>query len=334
MQADGSKPQNLSDFSVSMTPDEIRNFVLMSQSGLSFRQAAVISFRNADEIFDLLKQGIPLEKVFTYNQKKKFFRQLGELLNFLELPKALERVVILEKGSSHLLHLLSSQLSYPMFLMFFAWLLLWFFTPKILPSLSMYAADSEFILLYILLGLFTVFWFGLIVLGLLFLVSKKQSSGMISKKASQILQRLFRKFSLIRKIQSYSLCAWLECLLSCGLSTRETIENLKKMKSTGFICVEAREWNRKMRIGYRFEEILKDCEWIDPIFLTFLEVGMESSQVVSLLNSYRKQTLIQIEKELKQFSVYIQCLAYGSVGMLCISVYQVMLAPLNMLSTF
>lgn len=61
---------------------------------------------------------------------------------------------------------------------------------------------------------------------------------------------------------------------------------------------------------------------------------MESSQVVSLLNSYRKQTLIQIEKELKQFSVYIQCLAYGSVGMLCISVYQVMLAPLNMLSTF
>ncbi len=255
-------------------------------------------------------------------------------MNFLELPKALERVVILEKGSSHLLHLLSSQLSYPMFLMFFAWLLLWFFTLKILPSLSMYAADSEFILLYILLGLFTVFWFGLIVLGLLFLVSKKQSSGMISKKASQILQRLFRKFSLIRKIQSYSLCAWLECLLSCGLSTRETIENLKKMKSTGFICVEAREWNRKMRIGYRFEEILKDCEWIDPIFLTFLEVGMESSQVVSLLNSYRKQTLIQIEKELKQFSVYIQCLAYGSVGMLCISVYQVMLAPLNMLSTF
>lgn len=76
VQADGSKPQNLSDFSVSMTPDEIRNFVLMSQSGLSFRQAAVISFRNADEIFDLLKQGIPLEKVFTYNQKKKFFRQL------------------------------------------------------------------------------------------------------------------------------------------------------------------------------------------------------------------------------------------------------------------
>lgn len=330
---DGSKNRFISsEAGLKIRPDEISDFVLMSQSGLGFRDSAVLSFKNHEQILAGLEDGRDLKDLLTEKQKGKFFERLRDLLEFCSLSEALRGVLLLEKGSSKLFRMLGAQACYPLFLMFFSWILLWFFTLEILPALSVYAQESDFILLYLLLAAFTLIWSVILLLAVLLILSAKGRGG-IRKVSASLLVKGVSRFPLFQKIQGYSLAALLEFLLSGGLSGREALTLLSEMKSAGMICDHARTWISEMEQGSRLEECLKEDSLIDPVFLTFFQVGMESGKTVMLLKSYQKQTLLQIEKSVRKISVWIQCLSYGCVGALCISVYQVMLAPLNMLNT-
>lgn len=330
---DGLKNQFISSKpALKIRPQEISDFVLMSESGLSFRDCAVLSFKHHEQILYELENGKNLKDILTDKQKGRFFERLRDLLGFCSLRDALNGVLHLEKGSSKLFRTLAAQACYPLFLMFFSWILLWFFTLEILPALSVYAEDSDFLLLYILLGAFTLIWAVILIAALLLGLSSKGKGCFKTISSSLLIKAAFR-FALFQKIQGYSLAAILEFLLSSGLSGRKALILLSEMKAAGLISLHAKNWMAKMEKGSRLEECLKEDRMIDPVFLTFLQVGMESGKTALLLKNYQKQTLIQIEKSIKKISLWIQCLSYGCVGALCISVYQVMLAPLNMLNT-
>lgn len=315
-----------------LTREEVNDFALLTQSGLSIRDSILLAFHQPEPVLQRLASGESLSSVLTEHQKGRFFVRLRDLLKISDLPCALRQVIALEQGSSRLMETLAKNAVYPMFLMFFSWLLLWFFALQILPAMSVYSRNSDFIILYLLLAFFTIFWVFLFLSAGFWLAGRllfpSGSAGLY-----QIRSRISRRSALLQKVCSYQLACLLGTLFSSGLSTAQAINSLTEMKSAGIFSSGAEIWLTKMNRGVSFEACLCQEKMLDPVFLRFLVTGFETGKIRTLLESYRKQVLIQIEKQMKKISLTIQCLSYGCVGMLCISVYQVMLAPLNMLNT-
>lgn len=305
----------------------MEQFSDLIQSGLKTREAIELTFSQADRILTLLEEGIPFEDILTGNRKGRFFEMLGDLLAFCELPEALKQALALEKGSSGLLDTLLKNSIYPLFLLIFSWLLLWFFDLMILPSMQVYSEGSDFLVVDLLLVFFTALLAGLLLLGIGWLTYQREWPFF------SILHRRMNRILFLQKVHALQISLLLRSLLEAGLSGGRSLRLLRKMKSARRYGRWAGVWEKKMEEGTSFLQAVMEQEELDPLFKRTMQIGVESGRLPWMLENYASLVQKQLEQKVRKLSVVIQCLSYGCVGTLCLSVYQIMLAPLNMLST-
>lgn len=310
-------------------------FVLLEKGGLPMKDAVELSFKNAGQIIALLENGERFEQILFEKQRGSFFKKLKDLSLVTDFSEALEQVLLLEKGSRKLIQTLVSSAAYPVFLLFFAGLLLWFFALQIVPSMSVYAESTDFFFLYLLCFLFTFFWicaFLAVCAGLLF------KSGLLPGPVSRFLKNILCRFGcripVLSQAISYQLAGYLVVLFQASSDTGMVLKRLSEMKSAGASGQIAEKWLKSMHLGNSFSSCLKQEPLLDPAFVRFFLTGINAGRTVSLLRQYQETAIVQIEKTVRQISLWIQILSYSGIGLLAISVYQIMLAPLSMLGSF
>lgn len=287
-------------------------FCLLDQSGLSFQQNIELSFKQSQKIQDLLNQGIPFYKIVS-RQKGLRMKRMGVLMDHFALSQALEYDQRLQSAKTVMTRKLFSHTVYPLMIMAFATGLVWFFSLTILPAFGEYASDNNALLdslklftsvFWMLLGVFALF------LGALFVWPDVDSSK---------FNPLFR-LSLVRIVASIECAALFECTQNSSLPTSQTLQLMQNTGSFPFAALLARKWSKSLSKG-------------KSLFVQFFEIGLNASLMEKMMQAYQKSALMILEKRMKKLANYTLYLAYGSVGILAVSVYQVMLAPLSILET-
>lgn len=306
---------------------EIEIFSLLHQSGLPFLDNIELSFRQKEAILALFNQGETFAKLIQ-SQKAKRMKQLGTLLTYFALDEAIGYDEKLRQAKDLLFKKLFHHSMYPLFLMAFTTGLVWFFTKSILPAFGEFQTSNSWLLDF-LCWITSGFW--MVVGGFgIFLASVFLLDGSKNQRVSQWIFGL----PLIKMIASIECAALLECTQNSSLSTLETLHFMQANKSFPFGSILAKRWRNQLKNGQALAQCIAQDRRLDPTFQRFFAIGLQGLNMPQMMAAYQKSALLILEKKIKHLSNWLLYFAYGCVGLLAMSVYQMMLEPLTMLENF
>lgn len=122
--------------------DEIEQFAMLMNQGLPLDTLIHLTFKKDEEIITYLKEGMSLQEIFTRNQKKLYFKYLRILSRKLNLSDALDCVNKIEKSSNTFFETLLKKISYPFFLLIFAFFMILFFSDYVLVQMKDYISNG------------------------------------------------------------------------------------------------------------------------------------------------------------------------------------------------
>lgn len=309
-----------------MTENEMEVFSLLEKNGLPFQDAIHLSFHQHESITDLLQKGVPFFEIVRH-QKGRRLKRMASLMEYFSLSQAVQYDQKLQQTRELLTKKLLKNSLYPLFIMAFASILIWFFSNNILPAFSAFEHEDTALLdsLKIMSGLF---WFIVAAIGMLI------AYFLYTKPNYALIWSLLFKIPLLKILCSCECAALFECTQNSGLATVQTISFMQKATGFPFASILSRHWNKKLSLGYSLMNCIRQDDRLDEMFIRFFEIGSQVSMMETMMKSYQESSILKLERITKKISNYILYFAYGSVGLLAISVYQIMLAPLNLLESF
>lgn len=290
---------------------------------MDLAQVLPLCFSCSKEMNQMLVRGYSFEQVLRHFLPKGSL--FGSLLGLLPLAKALECFKKLEAGSKDLLKKIGMKSLYPLFLMAFSTVLIWLFATMIMPSMSEWADEQTKGMMLVLELLAAAFWLILFLALLAFSIMK------LLHKESWIL-KAGSSLPFVKKLASLQFGTVLACLLENGISLQDGLEFLSEQKSFFFACTMAKSWQKKLQAGRCLEDIIKTDPLLDPLFVHFARIGLESGTMASMLHGACSLLERKVSQQTDRLCQGMCALAYGFVGLLAVSLYQTMLAPMNMLS--
>lgn len=289
--------------------DELEQFALLLDSGLDNQTMIEISFKEHEKIINALHQGIPLIHILS-SQKGKTFETIHLLSKHLSLKETLQALHTLSQATSKLFSNFFKECIYPVFMFLFSYGMVLFFSHILLPAMKEYTDANSFVIMYILEIIYSTILFVLILL--------------------LIFRKFFwTKLELIKKITTIRFAILLDSLLTISLPTSQALEILSQYQSIQQISLPLFE---NLQKGKTILEILRSIPTLDTSFIPLFQIGLETN-TSKLLKIYISKTSFTLSKEIKRISIAIQIMAYSSVGLMVLLVYQIMLMPLNMLNS-
>lgn len=199
--------------------DEIEQFAMLMNQGLPLDTLIHLTFKKDEEIITYLKEGMCLQEIFTRNQKKLYFKYLRILSGKLNLSDALDCVNKIEKSSNTFFETLLKKISYPFFLLIFAFFMILFFSDYVLVQMKDYISNGMvFVFIHLL-----KWGFGFTILSIIFylflyyVLFYKYNSKMKCP------------FQLMKKMISLQFVCMYQALDKSYTSTQEILETLACM---------------------------------------------------------------------------------------------------------
>lgn len=303
--------------------DEIEQFAMLMNQGLPLDTLIHLTFKKDEEIITYLKEGMCLQEIFTRNQKKLYFKYLRILSRKLNLSDALDCVNKIEKSSNAFFETLLKKISYPFFLLIFAFLMILFFSDYVLVQMKDYISNGMvFVFIHLL-----KWGFGFTILSMIFylflyyVLFYKYNSKMKCP------------FQLMKKMISLQFVCMYQALDKSYTSTQEILETLACMDFS-VVGKVSNEILACLKNGKSLEESFLEIEVFDSDFKKMLVYALTSNQMHVFFDLYMKKCSLNLEKSVKKISTGIQLFSYISIGILVLIVYQIMMMPLNMLNQF
>lgn len=303
--------------------DEIEQFAMLMNQGLPLDTLIHLTFKKDEEIITYLKEGMSLQEIFTRNQKKLYFKYLRILSRKLNLSDALDCVNKIEKSSNTFFETLLKKISYPFFLLIFAFFMILFFSDYDLVQMKDYISNGMvFVFIHLL-----KWGFGFTILSMIFylflyyVLFYKYNSKMKCP------------FQLMKKMISLQFVCMYQALDKSYTSTQEILETLACMDFS-VVGKVSNEILACLKNGKSLEESFLEIEVFDSDFKKMLVYALTSNQMHVFFDLYMKKCSLNLEKSVKKISTGIQLFSYISIGILVLIVYQIMMMPLNMLNQF
>lgn len=303
--------------------DEIEQFAMLMNQGLPLDTLIHLTFKKDEEIITYLKEGMNLQEIFTLNQKKLYFKYLRILSGKLNLSDALDCVNKIEKSSNTFFETLLKKISYPFFLLIFAFFMILFFSDYGLVQMKDYISNRMvFVFIHLL-----KWGFGFAILSMIFylflyyVLFYKYNSKMKCP------------FQLMKKMISLQFVCMYQALDKSYTSTQEILETLACMDFS-VVGKVSNEILVYLKHGKSLEESFLEIEVFDSDFKKMLVYALTSNQMHVFFDLYMKKCSLDLEKSVKKISTGIQLFSYMSIGILVLIVYQIMMMPLNMLNQF
>ena len=303
--------------------DEIEQFAMLMNQGLPLDTLIHLTFKKDEEIITYLKEGMCLQEIFTRNQKKLYFKYLRILSGKLNLSDALDCVNKIEKSSNTFFETLLKKISYPFFLLIFAFFMILFFLDYVLVQMKDYISNGMvFVFIHLL-----KWGFGFTILSIIFylflyyVLFYKYNSKMKCP------------FQLMKKMISLQFVCMYQALDKSYTSTQEILETLACMDFS-VVGKVSNEILACLKNGKSLEESFLEIEVFDSDFKKMLVYALTSNQMHVFFDLYMKKCSLNLEKSVKKISTGIQLFSYISIGILVLIVYQIMMMPLNMLNQF
>ncbi len=296
-------------------------FSLLANRGIDIETMIQLSFKHSDDILKRLANGESLFDILTMNQKGDFFIILKVLTQYTSFQNAIACAVDIRKSTKERLYTFLKDISYPMFLFFFAYLLVLFFSNSIFPSIQMYDQQSTsqiaITLLKILYTLAVVFVIGFALWNYIF-------SNQLHRWTLPILKNIY----------SFQFSNIFQVLTKAGVSTMDCVQVICEYTKNRYMTSMASHIHSHLKKGCTLEEAIVSNPYFDDLYKKLFVYGIQSSSLNDMLLLYQDLSSNHIKLWLHRLSIGVQIFVYVCIGFLVILFYQVMLLPLNMLNTF
>lgn len=303
----------------------MEQFAYLLDSGLDIRTIITLTFHDHEKILSELEKGKPLYIVLTQYENSLFFSYVALCAAHISLPKAIDCAKRMDAAHSGLATKLLKRISYPIFLFVFAYILVQLFSNTIIPSMAVYAPDNNLSTALHLLKISYTFIFILMIY--VFAVY-------LLKNRSHIYRRYMQRINWIKKRNTYEFSILWQAMIEAGMSSYECFEAISKLKGNENVRQMAIGTCASLMQGKTLHQVFSNTKHFDTLFMQYVEIGMRSSDICQLLTLYQQKSEKDLEQMLQKAGNQIQLFAYMSVGILVFIFYQVMLYPLNMLTTF
>lgn len=312
-----------------VSKDEIEQLNVLLEQGLDMKTIVSLTFSNADLMLQDLAKGEEFLTILTKNQKSTFFETLAILGKRMSLKEAIHCANEVQKGVQDMIsHLIKTSI-YPMVMFIFGYCMVLFFSLSVFPTMKMYDADQDLELMLKILQIgysFLFFLFVLIIIVTLISVIK-QDFGI------WLIKNILFRFSFVKEIMTYQFAIIFYHLLNHGLSTAKALEVLLECQHLYSVRIYAKNLKEQLERGQSLSMAIQSIDSFDPLFVRFFELGLYACSLLQLVKLYSDKALLRISYLFKTVALRLQLVAYACIGVLVIVVYQILLAPLNMLQS-
>lgn len=277
-----------------------------------------------------LEKGLDVKAILIYGKKGRFYEHMQFFMDISSFPDAIDSSLRMLRFEQDFIRKLLKKTAYPMCILVFAYLMLFFFSAYIIPQmLNSFSISEDFQFLSICITVIrnssTFLGLCIICLCLFALYLKFHASIRVA-----LLLRL-HNFRLLKDINSYYFAGYMVELERKGIATRNAMLYLQSIHKESVFQSFIRQIKQELERGEDVLDVMESNALLNEDFKVSFRIGAKTAKVEMMLATFLKQQELYWESVVKKASILVQSVAYGFVGVMVLLVYQIMLIPLTML---
>ena len=296
---------------------EMAAFLRLQAMGLDARTSLELSFDKHELIIDRLEGGKSLASALSVIPGWSLLEGLCEKM---DLDQAVDVIDEMGRAGRKLTNKSAASMIYPTFILLAVFGLLVFFRRYVLPSMGEFLEGDTLtvtmVLLELVLGIFLV---ALLLYGVMLWLGMK---GKINTRHHFVVR--------YRTLQFTGLVAG---CVRARLPALEMMELLCRLDTDCLMKSLLERLRLSLMAGNELSQAVMREAAIDPDIAPYFSLGLAQGELSKMLEVYQKRTLSRLEQSLKKRLRQLSLASYVSVGVLAVHVYQVLLAPMNILNS-
>ena len=318
----------------------LENLYTLLDAGYSINESLVLCYQilHDDTIMNMiekLKKGEDFSSILLKSSLPQVFKEYFSFYqNKNHLSESIEKSLSIYKTQKNFLLKMKSQLTYPcillLFLMLFSVFVVFFLLPQVNQLFISFGIEKS-IVIQIVFILFHVV--PIVIMSIICLVSMMIIHliyGLRRKKHHVI--ELYLKIPLLRvlleKYFSLKFCIYYQELAQEDTDCATIINMLNKQMIKSDLKIVLYEIENRLYEGEAIEDILKDFEYFDQLFLTFFEMYLQNPAQHQSLSHYIELTYQQLEHWVSLFLKYLIPSIYSFVAIFVITIYISIVIPM------
>lgn len=290
-------------------------------------------FGGYDEIIEQIEKGKTFEEFIPSNSKSLFYRSLHFFMRVSSIEQAILEAQEYENMKKTVRQEWLKETSYPILVFFLALIVFVFFDFFIYPQLQSmvpYSTAFEFhrLLSFTLRTVFMLFLSFLFSSFILYLLMRKNEDV-----RKGLLQKI-SKIKIMKKILSYDYALHTLILSKRGYSTLNIFESLRHLNTSLFLKMIIEEMITHLENGEEMMQIIENCPYLDNRFKQFYKIAACTQTFDKTLEDYCQFQRDELKKTVQNSSKVVSLIAYLMISLLVVSIYQMLLTPLEQLTQF
>lgn len=299
--------------------------------GYAIRDALLLMDDKYRPIVQQLDKGQPFLDFINLHKKQLFYQSLSFFLSITSLSEACLEAKEIEEMRKDLIEKMIKAMAYPLFVFIFSLVVFIVFEWLIYPQLStlMDIQDQG-----MLISLFFIFIRIVIFLMILASISVLVISVALLNSETfklQFTEKILLRSSLYRQSCSYDFAMKIHILMKRGYSTKDTFYALKALKREQYMYFICCRMIAQLESGCDYVHVVQNERAFDEKFKYFFKLGYYAQTLETTLNDYIEYQQNRFQSKIKMISTFVCLIAYSMISILVVSIYQILLLPLNML---
>ena len=318
----------------------LKNFYTLLEAGYSIEETLMISKQifhhvSIDDMLLKLHEGMALDEILLHSDFPKTFKEYFQFYknkNCLSVAISKSLDVCLSKENYE--NQLKSKLTYPIVLIVFLFLFSIFVVFVLLPNVNQLFVSFQIersLPMKILFGFFYLFPLLIFILGIILIVMIVELIHALNHKQYKVIEK-YLKFpfisSFLQKYFSLKFAVYYQELLDEEMDSVSIIRLLNDQMNESDLKIMLYEINNRLYEGETLEEILKDFDYFDELFISFFEMYIKNPSEHQSLQHYIQMTYQQIDLWIATFLKYLIPSIYVFVAVFVISIYISIIIPM------
>lgn len=307
------------------------------ENGFSFTDTLQILKTKRNEhrikyVLEKLEQGQTFKEVFSMLLPKGYRRYFDNFIRYLPVLESMRISVELASYEEKMKQKMMKDMVYPVVMLFVMFIGMYLFNGFAFPQMMTLMTSFEInVTSYYFLRSFIqlLSWLVtiLLVVGLLLWVVFQEPN----RKCwlYRVLVKYVPDSLMVQKASAEFARYFLECV-RVRISTIQTMKILLDIKEKPLVRLIAKELNDSLSKGESFEETLHK-PFVEHALQQFFQIALHGSNCEKMLEGYLVMNQQRHIKQVRIFTRSVQLSCYGTIGLILLVIYQILMLPMQML---
>lgn len=316
---------------------ECQGIVSLMENGFSFTDTLQILKTKRNEhriihVLEKLEQGQTFKEAFSMLLPKGYRRYFNNFIRYLPVLESMRISVELATHEEKMKQKMMKDMVYPVVMLFVMFIGMYLFNGFVFPQMMTLMTSFEInVTSYYFLRSFIqlLSWLVtiLLVVGLLLWVVFQEPN----RKCwlYRVLVKYVPDSLMVQKASAEFARYFLECV-RVRISTIQTMKILLDIKEKPLVRLIAKELNDSLSKGESFEETLH-TPFVEHALQQFFQIALHGSNCEKMLEGYLVMNQQRHIKQVRIFTRSVQLSCYGTIGLILLVIYQILMLPMQML---